>query len=69
MASTINPETQIYQDYLKKIDALKTGLRKTILAQVIGICKMVEDKPIWVLVNIEKKAQKEFDEIVEINQN
>lgn len=69
VSAEIRPENEIGQESLKKIDTLKTILRKTILAQAIGTWKMIGDKPTWAMGNIENKVQKEFDEIVEVNQN
>lgn len=66
-ASKIKPETEIGQESIKKIDTLKNVLRKDILSQAIGTWKFIGDKPVWAVSQTQN--EKEFDELVEINQN
>lgn len=69
VASKIQPENEIGQESLKKVDTLKDILRENILNQAIGTWKMIGDKPIWAVGQTNSYAEKDFDELVEINQN
>ena len=69
VASKIKPENEIGQESLKKVDTLKDILRENIMNQALGTWKMVGDKPIWAVSQTNSDAEKDFEELVEINQN
>jgi len=69
VASKIKPENEIGQESLKKVDTLKDILRESIMNQAVGTWKMIGDKPIWAANQTSSYAEKDFDELVEINQN
>lgn len=69
VASKIKPENEIGQESLKKVDTLKDILRENIMNQALGTWKMVGDKPIWAVSQTNSDAEKNFEELVEINQN
>ncbi|CAD5343992.1 tetratricopeptide repeat protein [Flavobacterium bizetiae] len=69
VASKIKPENEIGQESLKKVDTLKDILRENIMNQALGTWKMIGDKPIWAVSQTNSDAEKDFEELVEINQN
>lgn len=69
VASKIKPENEIGQESLKKVDTLKNILRENIMNQALGTWKMIGDKPIWAVSQTNSDAEKDFEELVEINQN
>lgn len=69
VASKIKPENEIGQESLKKVDTLKDILRENIMNQALGTWRMIGDKPIWAVNQTSSYAEKDFDELVEINQN
>lgn len=69
VASKIKPENEIGQESLKKVDTLKDILRENIMNQALGTWKMIGDKPIWAVSQTNSDTEKDFEELVEINQN
>lgn len=69
VASKIKPENEIGQESLKKVDTLKDILRENIMNQALGTWKMIGDKPIWAVGQTNSDTEKDFEELVEINQN
>ncbi|WP_428228728.1 tetratricopeptide repeat protein [Flavobacterium sp.] len=69
IASKIKPENEIGQESVKRVDTLKDLLRGNIMTQVLGTWKMMGDKPIWAVKQSNTDSQKDFDELVEVNQN
>lgn len=69
VAYKMKPDAEIAQESIKKIDTIKTILRKSVLNHALGIWKMAGDKPIWSVAQTENYAEKEFDELVEITEN
>jgi len=68
VASKIRPENELGQESIKKVDTLKSILRKDIMEKAVGIWKMTGDKPVWA-VKTANDSQKQVDEFVEITQN
>ena len=68
VASKIRPENELGQESIKKVDTLKSILRKDIMDKAVGIWKMTGDKPVWA-VKTANDSQKQVDEFVEITQN
>jgi hypothetical protein len=68
IASKIKPENELGKDAVKKVDTLKTMLRKDILSKVVGTWKMKGDKPLW-SVNAANTSTNAVEEFVEINEN
>lgn len=68
IASKIKPENELGKESIKKVDTLKTMLRKSIMDKVIGTWKMNGDKPLW-SVNSSSTNANAVEEFVEINQN
>jgi len=69
VASKIKPENEIGRESIKKVDTLKDILREDIMKRALGTWKMIGDKPIWASNQTSTYAEKDFDELVEINQN
>jgi hypothetical protein len=69
VASKIKPDSEIGQESIKKVDTLKTILRKNIMIQALGTWKMIGDKPIWAANQTTTYTGKDFDELVEIKQD
>lgn len=69
VAYKMKPDTKIGEESIKKIDTIKTVLRKNALNQVLGTWKMAGDKPIWAVSQTQNNPKKDFDELVEITQN
>ena len=69
IASKIKPENQLGKDAFKKIDTLKTMLRKNILSKIIGTWKMTGDKPIWSVNANLKSNVNGIEELIEISQS
>lgn len=69
IASRIKPDNEIGQESMKKLDTLKEILRKEILEKVNGSWLMTGDKPSWTLNAIENFKNKDFDEVLEVNDN
>lgn len=69
VAYKMKPDTKIGDESIKKIDTIKTVLRKLALNQAMGTWKMAGDKPIWAISQTQSNPQKDFDELVEITQN
>lgn len=68
MASKIKPENEIGKEATKKIDTLKTILRKNIMQKSIGVWRLAGDKPVWAST-AEDLTNKENDEIIEISEH
>ena len=68
IASKIKPENDLGKESSKKVDTLKTMLRKNIMDKVIGTWKMNGDKPLWSVDAAANAAAKTVDELVEINE-
>lgn len=69
IASRIKPDNEIGQESMKKLDTLKEILRKEILEKVNGSWLMTGDKPSWTLNASENFKNKDFDEVLEVNDN
>ncbi|PWJ98988.1 hypothetical protein BC749_104134 [Flavobacterium araucananum] len=69
VASKIKPDSEIGLESIKKVDTLKTILRKNIMIQALGTWKMIGDKPIWAANQTTTYTGKDFDELVEIKQD
>lgn len=69
IASRIKPDNEIGQESMKKLDTLKEILRKEILEKVNGSWLMTGDKPSWTLNASENFKNKDFDEVIEVNDN
>lgn len=69
VAYKMKPDTKIGEESIKKIDTIKTVLRKTALNSAIGTWKMAGDKPVWAVGQTQNNQQKDFDELVEITQS
>ena len=69
IASKIRPENELGKESIKKVDTLKTMLRKNILDKVIGTWKMNGDKPLWSVDAASNASAKTVEELVEINQS
>ena len=69
IASRIKPENELGKESIKKVDTLKTMLRKNIMDKVIGTWKMNGDKPLWSVDAASNASAKTVKEVVEINQN
>jgi hypothetical protein len=67
VACKIKPENELGKESIKKVDTLKTMLRKSIMDKVIGTWKMNGDKPLW-SVNADVPASTAKEELIEINQ-
>jgi hypothetical protein len=67
IASKIKPENEVGKESIKKVDTLKTMLRKSIMDKVIGTWKMNGDQPLW-SVNAANISAATVEELVEINQ-
>ncbi|MDA6068413.1 hypothetical protein NJT12_02150 [Flavobacterium sp. AC] len=68
-ASKIKPENEIGIESAKKVDTLQHILREDIMTQALGTWKMIGDKPIWAVNQTYDSAEKDFEELVEINKN
>ncbi|QOG04258.1 hypothetical protein [Flavobacterium sp. MDT1-60] len=68
IASKIKPENELGKESVKKVDCLKTMLRKSIMDKVIGTWKMNGDKPLWAVNAASNTNYKTIEELVEINQ-
>ncbi|SHH42075.1 hypothetical protein [Flavobacterium defluvii] len=67
IASKINPENEIAQESLKKIDTLKEVLRKDILKKINGTWLYTGDKPNWTVNAKEDFKNKKADKLVEVS--
>lgn len=68
IASKIKPENELGKESVKKVDSLKTMLRKDIMDKVIGTWKMTGDKPLWAVNAASEANSKTVEELIEINQ-
>ena len=68
IASKIKPENELGKESIKKVDSLKTMLRKDIMDKVIGTWKMTGDKPLWAVNAASEANSKTVEELIEINQ-
>ena len=67
VASKIRPENELGQESIKKVDTLKSILRKDIISKAVGIWKMTGDKPVWAVKdNVSKSCP--TDQFVEITE-
>ncbi|MBF4517919.1 hypothetical protein IRZ71_16250 [Flavobacterium sp. ANB] len=67
VASKIRPENDLGKESIKKVDTLKTILRKDIIDKALGIWKLKGDKPVW-SVNSENDSKNALVlEFIEIN--
>lgn len=69
VASKIKADVEISEESIRKIDTIKTILRKSVLNHALGIWKMAGDKPIWAVGQTGNYEEKDFDELVEITEN
>jgi hypothetical protein len=69
IASKIKPENELGKESIKKVDTLKTILRKSIMDKVIGSWKMNGDKPLWSVNAANTASIASVEESVEISQN
>jgi len=69
VAYKMKPDAEIGEESIKKIDTLKTILRKSVLNHALGTWKMAGDKPVWAVGQLQNNSQKDFDELVEITEN
>lgn len=69
IASRIKPDNEIGKESVEKVDTLKALLRENIMTQASGTWKMIGDKPIWAIKQTSNAVVKDFDEIIEINQD
>ncbi len=67
VASKIRPENELGQESIKKVDTLKSILRKDIISKAVGIWKMTGDKLVWAVKdNVSKSCPTaQFVEITE----
>ncbi|MNY30287.1 hypothetical protein D3C86_1643850 [compost metagenome] len=68
IASKIKPENEIGKESFKRVDSLKTILRKNYIHEAIGVWKLTGDKPVWAST-AENLTNKEADEMIEISEN
>lgn len=68
IASKIKPENELGKESVKKVDTLKTILRKNIMGKVIGTWKMNGDKPLWSVNAASNTNVTNVEELIEINQ-
>jgi hypothetical protein len=68
VACKIKPENEIGKESIKKVDTLKTILRKNIIDEVTGTWKMTGDKPVWASAT-NTAVDDGIDEFIEIGQN
>ncbi|OXA77671.1 hypothetical protein SAMN05444397_102417 [Flavobacterium aquidurense] len=68
IASKIKPENELGKESIKKVDTLKTMLRKSIMDKVIGSWKMNGNQPLWSVNATNTNDTDGIDELVEINQ-
>ncbi|TDO71387.1 hypothetical protein EV143_10834 [Flavobacterium chryseum] len=67
VVSRIRPENELGKESIKKVDTLKTILRKDIMDKALGIWKLRGDKPIWA-VNSESDSKNALvEQFIEIN--
>lgn len=69
IASKIKPENEVGKESIKKVDTLKTMLRKSIMERVIGTWKMNGDQPLWSVNGAKSVTPNTVDELIEINQS
>jgi hypothetical protein len=65
VASKIKPENELGKESIKKVDSLKSILRKDIINKALGVWKMTGDKPVWAVKNT-VDTEKPVDAFIEI---
>lgn len=69
VASKIKPDNELGQVSIKKVDTLKSLLRRNMMEKALGIWKMTGDKPVWAVKTSSDSKNQLVDEFVEISEN